>query len=154
MPSSDQIAIHIGVNKLVAIEDQDYSGVFYITHNVVRAGDFTACERFGGCTEQPERMTDGTDLQVVIVHRLHSSAQELYGRSPVGSTWHGMLLVAQTIHSITSNEDNGLIVSQIDTGDIPGNSDFLGEIIPLEGEFVLAPQMSDVFNLVAMSRKE
>src|SRR5207244_9307555 len=145
MPPSDQIAIHIGVNKLVVIEDQGPPGVFHITHNVVRAGDFTACKRFRSCTEQPERMADGTDLQVAIVHRLHSSTQELYGRGPVGPTWLGMLLVAQTIHRIASDEDNGFIVSRLNIADFPGHSDFLVEIIPLEGEFVLAPYMRDVF---------
>src|SRR2546423_8375875 len=101
MPSSDQIAIHIGVNKLVLIENQGPPGVFHITHNVVRAGDFTACKRFRSCTEQPERMADGTNLQVAIVHRLHSSTQELYGRGPGWPARLREVPGAPTIHRLS-----------------------------------------------------
>src|SRR5712691_3503301 len=154
MSTCNQAAIHAGVDKLVAVEDQEAPGAFYVAHDVMRAGDSTTPERFGGCTKQPQRMADRADLQAALIHGLHCFAQKLHGRSRVGLALPRMLLVAQAIHRIAPDEDNGLVVGQVDSGDFLAYSDFLGEIVPFEGELILAPQMSDIFNLVPVSRKE
>src|SRR5271157_139590 len=156
MPGRDEVSIDHDLLDLfffLVVHDLTAS-VLDIADDVVGASDLAALDERWVRAEEPKGMADRADLQPL---GFQCRAQEVDGRGLVGLPLRHMLLVAQSVHRIGADEEDGFVIARFDIVDLRGHLDGVLDDpvfeVGTEGQGGIAPQVRDVLDLVALVRE-
>src|SRR5271157_4052179 len=153
MPGRDEVSIdHDLLDLFFSLVVHDLTAsVLDIADDVVGASDLAALDERWVRAEEPKGMADRADLQPL---GSQCRAQEVDGRGLVGLPLRHMLLVAQSVHRIGADEEDGFVIARFDGVHLDGHLDLILDhailgVGPIDDGGV-APEMGDVFDFVTL----
>src|SRR5262249_17840419 len=124
------------------------------TNDIMCTCDCASLQQFRRRTEEPQPVADCADEQPPRVHLRCGPTQKYHCGGPVGHALVGGFFVTEAVHGVAANQDEAGVVGGSDVLEIDRDGHFRRQIITLECQLWLTPQVGEILDGITVGGKE